>query len=82
MLRITEIPNEEDSLNFGYYLNSIWCIVITMMTGKNIYCILFSKVGYGDVYPITILGRIVIFFVCILGVFLISMMILTVTNTL
>ena len=39
-------------------------------------------VGYGDYYAKTILGRSVTFVLCIWGVFIVSMMVVTLTNTL
>jgi hypothetical protein len=55
--------------NFSLYWNNLWCLVITMTT-----------VGYGDIYPTTILGRIVGIVACICGISLISMLVVTITN--
>lgn len=41
-----------------------------------------TTVGYGDYYPKTHLGRFVIFFVCLWGVSIVSIMTLTLSNTL
>jgi potassium intermediate/small conductance calcium-activated channel subfamily N protein 2 len=41
-----------------------------------------TTVGYGDFYARTDLGRLVIFIVCIFGVFVVSMMVVTLTNSL
>lgn len=38
--------------------------------------------GYGDIYPRTFAGRIVIFFCSIYGVTVVSLMVVTITNTL
>ena len=38
--------------------------------------------GYGDFYPTTILGRTILFMVCIWGVCLLSLMVITITNLL
>ena len=38
--------------------------------------------GYGDFYPTTILGRTILFMVCIWGICLLSLMVITITNLL
>ena len=53
------------------YINSMWTVVLTMTT-----------VGYGDIYPRTTLGRLVIFFCSIFGVIVISLIVVTVQNSL
>lgn len=52
-------------------LNALWLIQMTITT-----------VGYGDYFPQTFFGRIIIFFVAIWGTFIISIMVVVVTNTL
>ena len=42
----------------------MWCIVLTMTT-----------VGYGDIYPMTILGRVIAVIACLWGTFLTSLMV-------
>lgn len=41
-----------------------------------------TTVGYGDYYPQTPLGRFIIFFVAIWGTFIVSIMVVVVSNTL
>lgn len=41
-----------------------------------------TTVGYGDYFAQTHLGRFVIFFVCIWGVLIVSMMVITLNSTL
>ncbi len=53
------------------YLNSLWLILITTTT-----------VGYGDYFPQTPLGRVIILFVAIWGTLIVSIMLVVVTNTL
>ena len=48
------------------YMKVYWFTIVTMTT-----------VGYGDMTPVTIPGRILSFIMCIWGVFLVSMMVLT-----
>ena len=70
--RIFERPythdNSDQDLNFDYVWNSMWLIVLTMTT-----------VGYGDFYPRTHMGRFVVVLACFWGVFLVSMMVVTLT---
>ena len=71
-LRIYERGLDEKSdLIFSNYWNCIWCIIITMTT-----------VGFGDYYPSSIIGRIIGIISCFMGVFLISMLVVTITNVL
>jgi voltage-gated potassium channel len=53
------------------YHNAFWLILITTTT-----------VGYGDYYPQTPLGRIIILFVAIWGTLIVSVMVVVVSNTL
>jgi Ion channel len=39
-----------------------------------------TTVGYGDIYPVTHLGRLTTIFACIWGMFIISMIIVTLTS--
>lgn len=55
----------------GFYFNAMWMVIVTMTT-----------VGYGDYFPQTVLGRVVIFMVCIWGIFIISLMVIALNNTL
>lgn len=74
-LRICERPLsivlEENAMNFNFFENSIWLIIITMTT-----------VGYGDFYPRTFFGRLLDTFIAIWGIFIISMMVVVLSNTL
>jgi hypothetical protein len=51
--------------------NCMWFCIVTMCT-----------VGYGDYFPVTHLGRTVTLVICIWGVFIVSIMVVTLTNTL
>ena len=54
--------------DWRYIWNGFWCIIITM-----------STVGFGDFYPISLLGRFIVIISSIWGNFLISMMVAALT---
>ena len=56
-------------ITWNSYFTAIWCIVITMTT-----------VGFGDVVPVTVPGRLIVIFAALWGTFLISILILSVGN--
>ena len=53
----------------GLFFNQIYVVIITLTT-----------VGYGDITPHTIPGKIIIMFCAIWGAFMISLIVLTVGN--
>ena len=67
-------------MDFGYYWNCIWCIIITMTTVGygNIFYVKFT----GDYFPASLPGRVIMFITSIWGVFIVSMMVVALTNTL
>ena len=79
MLRIAESPAYEEPTEEGEYNdndyrkfeNCIWNVMITMTT-----------VGYGDYYPITLIGRLVNVFLSIAGTLLTSYMVVFLQNEL
>lgn len=58
---------DEDPFMFAW--NSMWLIILSMTT-----------VGYGDIFPITHLGRVLTMISCISGTFIISLITVTLTN--
>ena len=74
-LRNTEIAFMKDVplrlfQDWTYLWNGFWCITITIFT-----------VGYGDFYPHTHFGRFITIIACLLGTFLVSLMVVAVTNS-
>lgn len=70
MLRIYERPlSEVSGQRFDKFPSSLWCIIVTM-----------STVGYGDMFPKTIFGRLLGSILCIWGVVLESMMVVTLSE--
>ena len=74
-LRNTEIAFMKDVpvklfQDWTYMWNGFWCITITIFT-----------VGYGDYYPHTHLGRIISIIACLWGTFLVSLMVVAITNS-
>jgi hypothetical protein len=55
----TSVPSP---FTFDSIWNAWWCMILTMTT-----------VGYGDIYPLTVLGRSATILACIIGVFVVSM---------
>lgn len=73
MVRVAESPLLEfdQSQDLHNFENCVWLVVLTM-----------STVGYGDIYPRTFFGRIILFFCSIFGVLIVSFMVVTVQNEL
>ena len=81
-VRLLELPYYEDETteqitvdmdgyqDYNFIWNGIWLIVVTMTT-----------VGFGDYFPKTHLGRFVIIIASFWGVFLVSLMVVTLTNS-
>jgi potassium intermediate/small conductance calcium-activated channel subfamily N protein 2 len=55
--------------NFDLMSNTIWNVIITLTT-----------VGYGDIYPKTVMGRVVGGIVSLWGLFLVSIFTVTLSN--
>ena len=65
----TQAKNLSEQNDLAYLLNCIWLIIITMVT-----------VGYGDEFPRSHFGRIVIIIASILGMLLVSIIIVSLGN--
>ena len=69
-LRIFErYLDELNDNNLGNLMNDLWCVFITMTT-----------VGYGDISPKSLFGKIIIIISCMFGVFLMGLMVVSVTS--
>ncbi|CAI2368307.1 unnamed protein product [Moneuplotes crassus] len=72
MLRIFERPlSEVSEQDFNPVWTAIWCVFVTMTT-----------VGYGDVYPKSYGGRLLGVFMCLWGVLLVSLFVVTISDIL
>ena len=71
VVRIFEVPYYREIGNpvFDNYFNSIWFTVITLTT-----------IGYGDIAPVTHLGRCVTIILALWGALLLSLLVVTVSN--
>lgn len=69
--RRSALLSEDGSGMANNYLNALWLVLMTITT-----------VGYGDYFPHTAIGRIIILIVAIWGTFIVSMMVVVVSNTL
>jgi len=66
---VQQVQSSDQGQQFDSYWNSIWFTVVTMTT-----------VGYGDLYPKTIGGRVIGMITCIWGIFITSFFTVTLTN--
>ena len=57
------------SQDWTFIWNALWCIFVSMTT-----------VGYGDFYPKTHFGRIIVIFSCVVGIYFTSMMMIFLTK--
>lgn len=71
LLRVFEQPLKTVSGQDYSYSNSFWNVIVTM-----------STVGYGDFFPKTHMGRFVGVIICLWGVVVVSIFVVTVTNML
>lgn len=68
LLKVLEYYKYDKSNPFNYYWNSIWYLIVTMGT-----------IGYGDITPKTVIGRIIGVLVCLVGVVVLSLIVVTLT---
>jgi hypothetical protein len=59
-----------DGSSFVHTYNGGWLIILTMTT-----------IGYGEIFPVTHLGRFAVIVACIVGVFLLSLFVVALANT-
>lgn len=80
ILRAAEMPaDEEAGYRFGwnYMWNSMWCTFITIVTGMIPIVLNLFLVGYGDIYPVSTMGKAVCVVMMFWGNFLISLIIVS-----
>lgn len=72
-LRIAETPlwTVDKTMDYYSYFNCMWNVLITMTT-----------VGYGDMYPRTIMGRLIVLVCCIYGNVVMSLLVSSAHNNL
>lgn len=72
-VRVCEAPiaRVDKNMNHHNFINACWSVILTMTT-----------VGFGDYFPRTTIGRIIIFFCAMFGVVVVSMIVVTVMNML
>ena len=68
LLKVLEYFKKDKNNPFNYIPNSIWYLLITMGT-----------IGYGDITPKTVIGRIIGVIVCVIGVVVLSLIVVTLT---
>jgi len=68
MLRIFDRPFwvQKGSIEFDSFFVPMWTVFVTMLT-----------IGYGDYYPITFLGKVIVYFGALWGVFICSLIIVS-----
>lgn len=67
----SQSSSKSSSNDISSFENALWLTIITMTT-----------VGYGDYYPRTIFGRIIDVILVVWGTFIVSLMVVVLTNTL
>lgn len=68
--RVSERNRYANKNTFEYYANCVWMVIITM-----------TSVGFGDLTPVTSIGRSIGFVCTFCGVMTVSIMVLVVINT-
>ena len=68
---LARIDTENQIMNHYDLLNCCWAVILTMTT-----------VGFGEIYPRTLLGRITIFLCCMYGLVIVSMIVVVLMNIL
>lgn len=72
------------SMNFNEYGNAVWCVIVTITTGNTppSESSAWLIVGYGDYFPRTYPGRVVMVLMSSWGMFLSSLTVVTLSNAL
>ena len=66
LFKVLENFDAHDIYNFANFYNCLWYLISTM-----------TSTGYGDFFPRTLVGRIIGVICCIIGIFLLSLVVIT-----
>lgn len=69
LIRFFELPNTESINDYSFYTNSFWNVIVIMTT-----------VGYGDFFPSTRIGHVIVVVAIFCGNLLTSLIIVSLTN--
>lgn len=80
IFKIYEDYKPSNDIGFSYYLNCLWFLVVTVTTGMIVLSLInlinfYPLVGYGDMVPATMIGRIVAVWCCMIGIFILSLLV-------
>ncbi len=73
---LTTEPGKSNYNDYRSFGNCVWNMFVTMTTGKLNEIIWLCLVGYGDYYPLTMLGRFIIMITSVAGIISVSFIII------
>lgn len=63
------VCGQHQTTTYENYIDSIWCAIVTMTT-----------VGYGDMSPVTFMGRLVSIYLSLMGIVILSLLVNVMTE--